>query len=198
MKHLSPAEFVDAAEGGLPASRASHLAACARCREQAAAMRTALDQARGDEPPEPSPLYWRHLSSRIHERVAQERIVPAWRAEPWRQLFGLHGLVPIASTVVLVIAVLAGGLLMKGRGTTVSAPALTAEAAASDLELKAEDSEVWEVLASAAADMPIEDAHAAGLTVATGTIDHAVQRMSPDELSELARLIKSELRGSGD
>ena len=54
------------------------------------------------------------------------------------------------------------------------------------------------MLTSAAAETPIEDAHAAGMAVPAGAIDRAVQRMTPEELSELGQLLQSEMRRSGE
>ena len=46
--------------------------------------------------------------------------------------------------------------------------------------------------------LSLEVAHAAGMDIGAGAVDRAVQRMSPDELTELRRLLQSELRRSGD
>ena len=63
--------------------------------------------------------------------------------------------------------------------------------------LGVEESDVWDILTSAASEMPIDDAHAAGMAVPPSAIDAAVQRLSPEELDELGRLLKSELKLSG-
>src|SRR5947208_3649148 len=121
--------------------------------------------------PEPSPLYWQHLSARIRDRVAGERIAPAWRAAPWPQAFAVRALVPVASAVVLVLAVVAGGLAHKDRRPTAGAPSPIASTAPADTASPLEDSEVWQVLTSAASEVPIEDAHAAGMGLPTGAVD---------------------------
>jgi hypothetical protein len=200
MTHLSPGEFVDAAEGTLAAGRAAHLERCSRCAAQAVTVREALDAAALAEVPEPSPLYWQHLSARVRDRVAQETIVPAWRATPWREYVTARTLVPAASALALAGAVMVSVLLLPRRPPA-SLPYETAAIVATspaDLAIEPEDSEVWQVLTSAAADVPIEDAHAAGMAVPAGAVDRAVQRMTPDELTELRRLLQSELRGAGD
>jgi len=199
MRHLSVEEFVDAVEGVLPERRAAHVEGCAHCREHVAAARAALVSLRDADMPEPSPLYWQHLSARIHDSVANDRIDSGWRVA-LAGLFGGRDLVPAVSSALLIVVVLAGGVLMRGRGTTVLAPAPSVATTGSDVSVAngIEDSEVWQVLTSAASDMPLDDAHAAGMAVQAGAIDGAVQRMSPDELNELGRLLQSELRGSGD
>jgi hypothetical protein len=50
------------------------------------------------------------------------------------------------------------------------------------------------VLTAAAADLELEEAHAAGLSVQPSAIDRAVQRLTADELNELGRLLQSELK----
>ena len=67
-----------------------------------------------------------------------------------------------------------------------------------DAALDAANGEVWDVLTSVASEMQIEDATAAGMSVHSAAIDGAVQKMTPDELRELGRLLRSELKGSGD
>lgn len=198
MNHLSPAEFVDAADGVLPAPRLAHLERCAQCATEVAAVRSAIDVAREPGIPEPSPLYWSHMAARIREQVAGETIVPAWRAS-WLRAFSLGGLVPIASAVVVVAAVFVSGLMTRpGRFPAAESTTAIVGAASADAGVELDDSEVWDLLTSAAADTPIEDAHAAGMSVGTGAVDRAVQRLSPDELHELERLLQTELRRSGD
>jgi hypothetical protein len=200
MSHFSPDEFVDAAEGTLAADRAAHLQSCAQCRDQAAATATAIGAAREVDVPEPSPLYWPHLAARVRERVANETIAPAWRSPEWWHAAGVRRLVPIASAAVLCAAIVVTGLMTRdGRAPAPLEPvALTSTAPPVDAAVPIEETEVWLVLTSAAAETPIEEAHAAGMGIPAGAIDRAVQQMTPDELTELGRLLQSELRRSGD
>jgi hypothetical protein len=198
MSHFSPAEFVDAAEGRLASLRLAHLESCVRCATQIRSVQAALGAAHDNRDggvSEPSPLYWDHLSARIRAGVAAERIEPWWRGA-WPDGFGMRGIVRVASTAVLLIALLAGGVMMKGKRSAVFAPPLDSAPPALDVSPPVEDSEAWLVLTSAAADMPLDEAHAAGMGVPAGAVDRAVQRLSPAELDELGRLLKSELRGS--
>jgi hypothetical protein len=199
MSHLSPAEFVDAADHLLPPPRAFHLERCERCRTQVADVRRTLEAARSTDVPEPSPLYWQHLSARVHERVAGESIAPAWRADAWSALFGVRALMPIASALALVAAVVVVGEIARPRPLATPAP-VTAVAAVTpaDTTVVPENSAVWQVLTSAAGEMPMDEAHEAGVGVSGSAIDGAVQRLSPEELAELGRLLQSQLRGSGD
>lgn len=203
MNHLSPAEFVDAADNALAPSRAAHLAACGRCRERLADVRGALAASRTDDVPEPSPLYWQHMTARVRERLTGETIESGWRAS-WRAWLSARTLVPVASAVAVVAAVVVAGQMvartpersLTGAAAPFAAPADVTVASVPSVE--PENSDVWQVLTSAAAEMPIEDAHEAGMGVTSGAIDRAVQRMSPEELNELGHLLQSQLHGSGD
>jgi hypothetical protein len=198
MTHLSPAEFVEAAERTLPPPRAGHLERCERCRTSMADVRAALDAAQAVDVPEPSPLYWQHLSANVRDRVASETIVPAWRAA-WREAFSMRALVPIGSALALVAAVIVAGELTHSRPVPrLTETAAAVHGAAADPAVEPDDTDVWEVLTSAAAEVPIEEAHDAGMGVTWGAIDRAVQRMSPEELNELGHLLQSQLHGSGD
>lgn len=73
MRHLTSEQLVDVAEGQVASPAEEHLRSCDACRVKVAelrAMRTMALQA--DEVPEPSPLFWDHLSARVHDAVAAE------------------------------------------------------------------------------------------------------------------------------
>ena len=72
MAHLTSAEFVDLAEGARDAASAPHLAECDRCRRELADVRRMMAAAGASDVPEPSPLFWDHLSARVREGVAAE------------------------------------------------------------------------------------------------------------------------------
>jgi len=203
MTHLSPAEFVDLVDGTLAASRAAHAESCAECRREAALVRSTLREAQGVEMPEPSPLFWDHFSDRVRGAVAEERRSRHAGWFSWSSNL-TRGTVPVAVAAGLVVALLVNGVMTRrtaeAPGAAAShAPASTAHVVApkDDAALDAANSEVWDVLTAAAADMQIEDAREAGMTVRPGAIDRAVQKMAPDELNELGRLLQSELKHSG-
>ena len=194
MSHLSPAEFVDLVDGTLPAPRAAHVEGCADCRAQAEALDVVLRAAADVAVPDPPPFFWDGLSARIRAAVAETTPGSRWRA-----------LVPLASAAALVVAV--GGGIWIARSTErmpapPSNPSPVAErslvAMPDDATLDAANGEVWDVLTSVASEMQIEDATAAGMTVYPAAVDRAVQKLTPDELSELGRLLQSELKRSGD
>ena len=78
--HLTPEQFVDVAEGAEPESSLPHLAVCDSCAHQLADLHATMSRTRDADVPEPSPLFWDHLSSRVREAVAEEAARPrSWR-----------------------------------------------------------------------------------------------------------------------
>ena len=206
MTHLSEIELVDLAENnaaGIPETRAAHVETCAACREQLDALRSMLRESRSVDVPEPSPLFWEHMSMRLRDEVAAE---PAPRRSGWNWI-GMRGLVSFGAAAALIVAVGSGVLLMRAArdgnpGTPAGeriATALVAPAPARpDATPDGENAEVWAVLTAAASDVAFEDAHAAGMHVPPAAIDHAVQDLSAAELAELGKLLQSELRRSSN
>src|SRR5262252_163483 len=113
MTHLTADELVDIAEGTRPESAASHLAACAACRAVLAELRATMSAITDADVPEPSPLFWDHLSRRVHEAIeadGQLHVAPAPHAELGGRLAALVGarafqaaLVACASLAIVVL-----------------------------------------------------------------------------------------------
>jgi hypothetical protein len=83
--HLKPEELVDLAEGTITESSVPHLAACAACRGQLEALRVMTTEACDFEVPEPSPLFWDHLSSRVQDAIAADH----QQSSAWLRWLGL-------------------------------------------------------------------------------------------------------------
>ena len=205
MNHLSLSEFVDLAEDTLAPARAAHAETCEACRAQAETVRAALRQTTAFDVPEPSPLFWEHFQSRVREGIAAE---PLPRRPAWDWL-GSRGLTSLSAALAVVlaagIAVFGGGRLTRieprpgvengaPQAVHTNDPAAAVSDQATPSVLDQDDSEAWAVLAAAAADLGLEEAHEAGMHVHPGTIDRAVQGMTPEELNELGRLLQSELK----
>ena len=95
--HLTPEELITALDGGLPPAEREHLDRCARCRETLHQLGTTLAIVeRADDVPEPSPLFWSHLSARVRESIRDggPRVVEPWWVSAWKPLAaalnGLH------------------------------------------------------------------------------------------------------------
>ena len=189
--HLTPEELLDLAEGTRASSSAPHLVTCATCRQQ-------LDDLRGvlasiDVPvPEPSPLFWDHLSAQVRERVAAE-------GAPASTWFGLGrwawGLTAAMSAAVVVFAV--SLTLRNAPSTTPSMPGV-AEDVASDVGFVATgDDPSFSLLGDLAGGLDWDTATEAGIGVDIGSADIAVTGLNDDERSELHRLLREAMSNSG-
>jgi hypothetical protein len=202
MKHLSSSELVGLVEGTLADHRAAHVEGCGVCRAAAADLGAVMRRAASvdDGVPEPSPLFWDHLSARVREAVAHEQVGRA----PWWLASWLAGrpFAPVAAALVILVLVSATVVMRRpALPIRVDAPrdaALVESGMDVDATLDPANSEVWEVLTAAAADLELDDAHAAGMSVQSSAIDGAVQRLSTDELNELGRLLQTELKRSSN
>jgi hypothetical protein len=208
--HLNAEELVDVAEGTRPESATPHLASCEPCRAQVRELRAMLSAARDVEVPEPSPLFWDHLSSRVSKAVEEEadaRLQPSRHLTPWRYLTPsryvvLHALGAVAACLVIAIAVGSRALAPAPglpRPIGVAAPPPVADAGAG-LELirdvTSDDDASLTVVASMTDGVDMETAREAGLAP-RGSAEHAVTHMSEGELRELGRLLQEELARSG-
>jgi len=101
--HLTPEQFVDLAEGTQPEPAVSHLAACDACRKELADLRAMMTAAADpDGVPEPSPLFWNQLSSRVRAGVEQDARPRSWRERLMQPLL----LVPsLAAALAMLLAV---------------------------------------------------------------------------------------------
>ena len=198
MTHLSPSELVEFVEGTLATRRAGHAEACDTCRAAAAEFDRAMQRAAilDEGVPEPSPLFWDHLSARVRDAVANERVsrTPGW-------LVSLRPLAPVAAAVV-VLVLLSATVILRRPMTSASesiADVVRVEPGMDvDSTIDPAHGEVWEVLTAAAADLELDDARAAGMSVQPAAIDRALQRLNADELNELGRLLQSELKRSSN
>jgi hypothetical protein len=196
--HLTSEELVDIAEGTRSEASAPHLAGCDPCRAQLSDLRGMMSAAADVDVPEPSPLFWDHLSSRISAAIAAE--APGTQLAPWRELFRtLFG----SRTVQLAVALAASLLLVvlvNGRRTVpavVEAPGLTiADTMADPLGVAADDDDSLTLVASLTDGQDLETVREAGLAP-RGSAEHAVTHMSDGELRELRRLLKEELTRPG-
>jgi hypothetical protein len=203
--HLSPSEIVDFAEGTLASARASHVETCPACAQTANELRAALHGALSakDDVPEPSPLFWDHLSSRVQEAITSGAPAPPswWSWWSW-WLPRVRILAPLATFALVVVVLtmtLPRGAARPHESAKPGAPSAVSEVDRPvDPSLDPVTGEAWDVLAAAAADLEWEAAHEAGMGVHPAAIDGAVQQLAPEELSELAKLLQTELKRSSD
>lgn len=201
MAHLSPETLIDLVEDVLaPADRAraaAHLDACAPCREQFAEARQMLAAVTDVGVPEPSPLFWDHLSARVHEAVAAEHST-SWFARFWPLPAGVRiaGVVSACAVAVLaVVLMLPGQPAGSGDERVASATPVVNETEAL-VDTAAEEASL-DLLATLADGMSWDDASEAGLTAAPGAVDDVLMGLTPEERIELQRLLQEELARGG-
>ena len=189
MSHLSPAEFVDLLEQRLPPDRVAHVQTCTSCRGQADLLRAVMTRAHDADVPEPSPLFWDHLSARVRQAIVAE---PNWKSHrlgwlpsrlAWR-----------AGMAAMVLLTLATAVLLRApssnRAIAVLAPGVTD---APEHETVLEEGEEWTFVAGVAEGADWDEVVEGGLYVRPGAAERALLQLSADERRELARLIESEL-----
>jgi hypothetical protein len=204
--HLKADELVDLAEGTRPESSAPHLVSCERCRRQWLEMRGMMSAAADADVPEPSPLFWDHLSERVRDAVSAEAAPDRpWRdAATWRRVLVPAWAAAVAS-ILLVVSL--GSRLMApqppaaihaGNAQPLPSPAIVTDASASTdvLEDAASDDASLLLVAGLTSAINLDAAGDAGFAPA-GSADHAVTHLDDDELRELQRLLKQELAPSG-
>lgn len=196
--HLKAEELVDLADGTRPESSAPHLAACGACRQQLADARTMMTAAADVAVPEPSPLFWDHLSNRVRLAVAAE---PEPRRSWIPTLTWTRVLVPVASLAVAALVV----LLVNFRTPTSPAPKPGASPVVADARpandvlaepANAADDPSLALVGELASDMDWDAAAEAGFT-ARGSAEHAVTHLSDADLRALQQLLTAEIGHSG-
>jgi hypothetical protein len=141
------------------------------------------------EVPEPSPLFWEHLSQRVHDAVAAEPV-------PSRSWFGhlnaMWGVGALTAIAVLVLAV----VVTVRHGAPRSAPAASSAQTVEVMAAPAlQDDASWAVMNELASQLDFDEASAAGLGVRPGVTDDAISQLSQGEQRALVELLREELRG---
>jgi len=185
MKHLSDEALVDLLEGGT--AGLDHVETCVMCRGRVQTMRQMMGLLQDDRVPEPSPLFWAHLSERISRAVAEDTVPTRhwWTMPRWS-----WGLAAIAAIVIVVLIV--------GPMRTTPASNTAASDATNDVSWAvAAADEPWQIVEGASDDLDVDAAPDAGIFVRPGSIDRELLMLSDRERSDLARVIQAELNGSG-
>jgi hypothetical protein len=201
MRHLNEEDLIDLAEDARPEGSAPHLVSCESCRRQLADLRAVMSAAVGVEVPEPSPLFWQHLSARVREAVSNEdRASASARVPPW---LGWRAVVPSVAVAAVVLAA-AITLRMELPRAVVGPKGLTPHSAAveeatpgaDDVVSLADDASLG-LIAGLAGDLDWDAGVEAGLSTQVGAVDRAVLELSANERMELQRILKEELSRSG-
>jgi hypothetical protein len=200
MTHLTPDELVDLMDGTLPSSRRAHLDACDACRTAAADMGAVLERVAAEAVPEPSPLFWDHLSARVRDAID----TPAPRG--WRDWLTRPAAAWATALATIALAVgLTYSLEPRFRpaapapmAARLSSARLPASAASLlDTEDDIEKDEAWALVRTVADDVSWDATQAAGIAPRPGSAERMALEMSAREQSELARLLETELKRPG-
>jgi hypothetical protein len=203
--HVNAAELVDIAEGTRLESSVPHLAACERCRAELRHLRAMMSAVQDLAVPEPSPLFWDHLSSRVSEAVAAEAAgAPPARLGGWRSVIDvalarLKGSRPFVASVAAAAVLIVVALSSRAPAPVRVPPSVVSVADAGiDVlsDLTSDDDASLTLVASLTDDQDLDTVREAGLAP-RGTADHAVAHMSDGELRELGRLLKEALARPG-
>jgi len=200
--HLTPEQLVDLidlSEGAQPESSQPHLASCDVCRRQLAEMRVVMAEAADVSVPEPSPLFWNHLSARVRESVAQEAARPrSWRArvlQPFVLLPSLGAAIAVAIIAIVLpreavapdipavpLPLVSTAVLP---GTSPSLPPLAPFGAADDPQLS--------IVTAVATTIDWDEMRDEVALAAGGSSDAVVGSLTAGEQRELQRLLAEEV-----
>jgi hypothetical protein len=193
--HLAPEELIDVAEGTRSESSAPHLASCEPCRRHVADLRATMAAAADVDVPEPSPLFWDHLSDRVHAATAASSSPSGWNW--WLRAAGPFALATAAAILVAFVAtmrLMAPDAAPPPQSAFVAAPPAPVAPARETLNEVTDPS--LAVVAGLSDTLDWDEARDAGLAP-RGSADHAVTHMSERELRELRDLLRQELANSG-
>ena len=188
--HLRPDELVDLAEGAGAESSVRHLATCEACRTELETLKTAMALAVDVDVPEPSPLFWDHLSRRVSEAVAAEGSPrPGWWS--WLTPAGW------AACTAIIIALAVNARVARVRHDVPVTPASTSIVVDTMPDPQLDDTDPSLVLvAELTSEMDLDGATEAGLAP-QGSAEHAVTHMDRGELRKLRQLLKEALANPG-
>jgi hypothetical protein len=192
MHHLSPDQLLDVAEGTRTGREFPHLESCPVCARHLADLRSAIAAASDVQVPEPSPLFWDHLTARIRTAVADSHPPSRsmWLGGAWWRLAAAAAV--LGATLLVVWP--ASPRVSVGTG----APTLASADPTQDDDVRAfDDDPALALLADLSVGLDWDAASEAGLVPSVGTADRVVFTLSVDERVELRRLLQEALARAG-
>jgi hypothetical protein len=187
-RHLSPEDLVTALDGTLSREQQGHLHACDACRSSLADLQGALSAARGDAVPEPSPLFWDHLSARIQSATAGNPVPGqvAWWQQGWRPFVALGSM---AAAAGLTIAIAMPGRHVEPDVRTAS----TDVARDTTVAANHVDAGSWQAMTELAASLSDDEVHL--VVAAAPEFAPTVGELTPQEREAFVKLLGSEMNG---
>jgi hypothetical protein len=196
--HLAPEELIDLAEGARAEDAVPHLRSCEGCRQQLVALRTMMSavSSPGNDVPDPSPLFWDHLSQRVREAIAAEG-TPGSRFAGWRWGTALPASWRTWAMAGIAAAVLISIYVTMPRTLTPSGGRAGAGAPSAGLQpFGSADDPSLMLFADLTEQMDSRVMTEAGWSSHVGAVDEVVASLTNDERLELQRLLKEELAKS--
>jgi hypothetical protein len=196
MTHLTPDMLLDLADRTRPEADVPHLGSCETCRRQLAEIRATLEVVNEADVPEPSPLFWDHMSARVRTAIESDDHTTN---EGWFRGWRVSGLaIPVgAAAALLLIAAVGlrlGFLTGPDTGTDEGGvAAVVSDSSPAPDGPVAEETDSLTLISDLAADLEWEVAVEAGVATRAGTLDRVVSELSDPERMELQRLLKIEL-----
>ena len=195
-------ELVDPSGQRLPRARATHAEVCESCRRRVAGLRDVMLEAGDVHVPEPSPLFWKHLTDRIAQAVVNDRDAssrPSWM-DRWR---ASHLATAITTASVVLAAVVGASIVRQGFDNSVvvsdGSDTLGGDVVAGeempvveDLPLMDEPAD-WAWLVAMAETVEWDETDTDALMVDRRTLDREVFALSSEERRTLVRLLEAEL-----
>ena len=165
---------------------------CGFCRKQFEDIQESLRLSSEVQMPEPSPLFWDHLSGRVRNGIAEtsagERSWNLWRG-PQAPRF-----ISTALGIAAVLIVVAAGWYLRPAATLESpGEESRADAGGTAIALDPSTSEAWETVRAAAERVNWEDAEAAGLGARPESVERAILDLDDRERQQLLSLLEQEL-----
>jgi hypothetical protein len=210
--HLTPEELIDSRERQLPPARQAHADACVVCRAELAQLDEMLRDVAAVDVPEPSPLFWDHLSARIRDRIAHEPPPAAGRENPLSRLTdwltGWSAAPRWAFAAVLLVLCASLGWLgwaelrRGGNGVVPGAESTTASTTTTvpDGTVAAETSAAdgaeseWALMLQMAEDVSWDDAaEGSSLYVRPAAVDRALVELTAEERDRLLQILQADL-----
>lgn len=136
------------------------------------------------EVPDPSPLFWHHLSARVRDAVADQPLPGPWWMAYWRPLLLAAGSVAAVAMVVIL------------RTTAVPGPSATVAptpATANELVADVEVTEMWRLIEAASPTLEMQSVRDAGLMPTEYATDQAIQSLTPSQREALVQLLRKEM-----
>jgi hypothetical protein len=196
--HLREIELVDALDGLLPSARRQHLDGCAECRERLDGLRHAVTLTGDDRVPEPSPLFWDHLSARVRDAIDREP-PPSRMRWSWQGARAAGIVATATAAVVLLVAAGGGRVGNLDPSDPVPAPQALAGAAVHELPivdapLDLDQDEAWALVRTVADELETAEITAAGIATRPGSAERVANQLSEAERVELAALLEREIK----